>query len=147
MLWAGIRPREVERLLWADVDMKDRVIYIQPKHSKTGGARQVSMQPVLLRWLKRVNPAALSHHRIIPKAWTRRWRDLREAAGFEAWKPDILRHSFASYHLKQFRDVYQLQMEMGHSSVELLRTRYLAMEGITSRAAKQFWGLRSEGKL
>lgn len=31
-------------------------------------------------------------------------------------------------------------MEMGHASSDLLRTRYLNMEGITEVAAAVFWG-------
>ena len=38
MLYAGIRPHEVARLTWAQVDLQERAIYILPRHSKTGMA-------------------------------------------------------------------------------------------------------------
>mgnify|MGYP005912298015 CR=1 FL=1 len=34
-----------------------------------------------------------------------------------------------------------LQMDMGHSSLSLLRTRYLNMEGISRRESAAFWQL------
>jgi len=54
---------------------------------------------------------------------------------------DVLRHTFASYHARQFRNFASLQMDMGHSSLSLLRTRYLNMEGISSRESAAFWQL------
>lgn len=47
MLYAGIRPHEVARLTWAQVDLANRAISILPRHSKTGGARRVSIHPPL----------------------------------------------------------------------------------------------------
>ena len=45
MLYAGIRPHEVARLTWEQVDFAGRAICILPQHSKTGGARLVTIQP------------------------------------------------------------------------------------------------------
>ena len=47
MLYAGIRPHEVARLTWKQVDMAGGTICILPQHSKTGGARLVTIQPPL----------------------------------------------------------------------------------------------------
>ncbi len=142
MLWAGIRPTELTRLTWDDVHVEDRVITIEARHAKTGGARQVSLYPVLVSWLRETAPFRLPKALIIPRAWVRRWRALRLAAGFDNWHPDALRHTFASYHLKYFRDYRTLQIDMGHADAQLLRTRYLGMRGITSESAEEFWGKR-----
>ena len=40
MLYSGIRPHEVARLTWAQVDLRERAIYILPQHSKPGGWRE-----------------------------------------------------------------------------------------------------------
>ena len=142
MLFAGIRPAEVERLRWKHVCLEDRVISIPPQHSKTGGARHVSLQPALSSILKRVRrPADMP---VTPANWKQKWRQVR--ARFSAltgrpWQADVLRHTFASYHARQFRDFSSLQMDMGHSSLSLLRTRYLNMEGISRRESAAFWQL------
>ncbi len=43
MLFAGIRPREVERLHWRDIDFEENVICIRGANSKTGGTRHVTI--------------------------------------------------------------------------------------------------------
>lgn len=126
MLYAGIRPHEVERLSWDAVDIQSRRICIQPKHSKTGGCRYVTMLPPLLSLLK--CPADHdSHAKICPKNWRVHWARLHKEAGFLHWQADVLRHTYASHHLARFRSYAELQLEMGHRSAELLRTRYVAM--------------------
>jgi len=139
MLWAGIRPYEVERLTWSDIDLRERTIRISPQHSKTGGARHVTIYPVLYRWLKHLRPLSSPHTKVVPPSWIRRWRCLRRVAGFAEWRADVLRHTFASYHLKQFHDLQLLQLEMGHANNNLLRTRYLSMNKVTRMAARKFW--------
>lgn len=139
MLWAGIRPHEVEQLKVSNIHYEDRVITVPAKHAKTGGARQVTLQPVLIHWLRKTLAYAHPEAMIVPGSWSRRWSMLRKDAGFKAWPPDVLRHTFASYHLKYFKDMQALQLEMGHASPALLRTRYLAMEGVTAKAAGIFW--------
>lgn len=144
MLWAGIRPTEVARLTWHDIDLDEGVVYMPPQHSKTGGARQITLQPVLQRWLLRHRPEAAATPEgadlpVTPSNWVRYWRDLRTEAGLQPWRPDTLRHTFASYHLKCFNSYTLLQKEMGHSSLRLLRTRYLNMRGITAADCEAFW--------
>lgn len=52
---------------------------------------------------------------------------------------DVLRHTYASYHLAHFCNQNLLQKEMGHSSPSLLLARYLNMDGITSATGAMFW--------
>ena len=138
MLYAGIRPHEVARLSWAQVDLRERAIYILPQHSKTGGARRVTIHKPLLRILRAHRRA--DGERICPANWVRHWRELRRAAGWggdKPWPQDALRHTFASYHLSYFRSYAELQVEIGHRDATLLRTRYLCMNGV--HASAQFW--------
>ena len=128
MLLAGVRPHECERLRWQDVRLEDGVIVIAPQHSKTGGARCVTIHPPLAKMLHRVQRT--DHEPICPPNWRRHWAALHRAAGFTPWQPDVLRHTFATHHLATFRSYTELQLEMGHRSAELLRTRYIAMEGL-----------------
>lgn len=143
MLWAGIRPFEVGRLTWKEVDLKERVIYIEPRHSKTGGARQVSIHRVLFRYLSYVRALEQpdADKLLIPQDWSRLWKSLRDTAGLHPWKPDTLRHTYASYHLKYFRNLDELQWEMGHRDKEMLRTRYVNMRYLTKKDAAVFWNM------
>lgn len=151
MMFAGIRPREVERLEWTDIDWEEKVVSIAPRHSKTGGCRHVSILPRLEKILRERAGAAEGKFRgnaggpcpICPPNWARKWVRVRAAAGWispeKPWRQDVLRHTFASYHLKFFRNLPLLQCEMGHSSPKLLQTRYLSMRGVTRAAAERFW--------
>ena len=139
MLYAGIRPHEVTRLSWEQVDLQERAIYILPRHSKTGGARRVTVHRPLMRIL-RAHKRAVGEM-ICPPNWLKHWRGLRRAAGWDSparrWPQDALRHTFASYHLSHFRSFAELQLEIGHRDATLLRTRYVDQRGV--RNAKRFW--------
>ena len=138
MLYAGIRPHEVARLTWAQVDLRERAIYILPRHSKTGGARRVTIHKPLLRILRKRKGE--DNGLICPRNWLHHWRELRRVAGWgcgRKWPQDALRHTFASYHLSHFRSYAELQLEIGHRDATLLRTRYVDQRGV--RNAARFW--------
>ena len=88
----------------------------------------MTIHPPLERILRHIQKA--DHERICPPNWRRHWTALHRAAGFPHWQPDVLRHTFATHHLATFRSYPELQLEMGHRSADLLRTRYVAMEGL-----------------
>lgn len=103
----------------------------------------MTIQPVLLRGMNRWHSACRgdeSQSCVVPNCWVHRWKYLRRVAGLVPWRPDTLHHTFASYHLRYFRDLHQLQLEMGHSSDKLLFSRYLNQSGITRESAAAFWG-------
>ncbi len=141
MLWCGIRPGEVQRLRWKDIDAQEGVVYIDPCHSKTGGARAVPLRGAA-KILTQAPEQEDGH--IAPTNWARLWRRVRLRAGLRSWQQDALRHTFASLHLKYFHNPPQLQEEMGHRDSRLLRTRYLNMRNLSSSAAQRFF--RGHGK-
>ena len=128
MLYCGLRPNEVARLRPDDIQLHEKRVLIHPRTSKTGGERVVPIRKA----------ARLKGARIrIPRNWQNRWLALRRAAGFSHWVPDICRHTFASYHAAHFRNLPELQLEMGHSTPALLRSRYLNLPRI--QQARKFW--------
>ena len=139
MLYAGIRPHEVARLTWEQVDLEGGTISILPQHSKTGGARLVTIHKPLARLLAQFRHEKTA--KICPRQWVKRWRQLRTQAGWNTrnhrWQQDALRHTFASYHLRHFRSYSELQYEIGHRDTNLLRTRYVDMSGV--QRSKRFW--------
>ncbi len=135
MLYTGVRPDEVQRLTWNDIDWEESHLSLAARHTKTGGGRHIPIIRPLLRLLKKEQ----SQGPICPKGWTKRWQYLRQVAGFNAWVPDILRHSYASYHAKMHQNLPLLQLAMGHRDSRLLLTRYINMRGITKKDAQRFW--------
>ena len=130
MLYCGLRPQEVARLQQKHIQWEQGRVIVPAACSKTGGGRVVP-----LRKKERLKSADIS----IPRNWKSRWKQLRRAAGFSSdqWVPDVCRHTFASYHAAFFRNLPELQLEMGHRSSDLLRTRYLNLPQV--QQAKEYW--------
>ncbi len=147
MVYAGIRPEEITRLHWSDINLDDGIISLRPRHSKTGGARHVTIHPVLLSWLKRFRQHG--GWAVCPPNWSNKWRHIRQCAGWApgTWQHDYLRHTYASYHAKHFKNYNLQQTEMGQSSPHLLRTRYLNMSGVTAEGALDFWSNRKPSRI
>jgi integrase len=128
MLYCGLRPNEVARLRPDDIQLHEKRVLIHPRASKTGGGRVVP-----IRKAERLTGTRIR----IPRNWQNRWLELRRAAGFSLWVPDVCRHTFASYHAAHFRNLPELQLEMGHSTPALLRSRYLNLPRVAQAA--DFW--------
>lgn len=128
LLYSGVRPAEVQRISPEDVYWEERQIIIRARNSKTGGGRVVPLRPL---------PGLRQQDCYVPPNWQNRWQALRRAAGFTHWVPDVCRHTFATYHAAHFRNLPELQLEMGHRDVSLLRSRYMAPA--LQKSAKEFW--------
>ncbi len=130
LLYCGLRPSEVARLNVADINLDERFVVIRSKVSKTGGGRVVP-----LRKLERLRGTVP----YIPRNWQNRWRSLRRAAEFASgrWVPDVCRHSFASYHAACYKNLPQLQLEMGHRDSTLLRSRYIYP--VPEAVGRRYW--------
>ena len=138
LVYAGIRPREVRRLTWRDIDTEEKTITVRSQCSKTGGVRQVEIPPVLNRLL--ITHKSENCSPICPADWQRRWRKIRDNSGFRGrWVQDVLRHTYASFHAKNYADLPRLQLNMGHRDLSLLRSRYVNMHGISRADAKCFF--------
>ena len=138
LVYAGIRPREVRRLTWRDIDTEEKTITVRALCSKTGGVRQVEIPPVLNRLLLSHKPENTSL--ICPANWQRRWRKIRDNSGFGGcWVQDVLRHTYASFFAKRFKDLPRLQLNMGHSNQMLLCHRYINMRNISRFEAERFF--------
>lgn len=138
LVYAGIRPSEVRRLRWRDIDLSECAISVRSQCSKTGGVRQVEICPALKKILEKL--ALDGDSPVCPPDWERRWRKIRKDAGFEGhWVQDVLRHTYASFFAKYYADLQRLQLNMGHRDSSLLRSRYVNMRGLNKADAKAFF--------
>jgi len=53
------------------------------------------------------------------------------------WKPDIMRHSYASYHLALHQSADKTALEMGHRDTNMLFRHY--RELVTKEEAQAYW--------
>jgi len=141
--FAGLRPREIERLDWADIHLEEGYIRVRPKVAKTASNRLVDIQPNLRAWLLPMTRE--SGHVTTPNL-----RKIREAAqckiGLTQWLQDGLRHSYASYHLAHFSNLNSLTTQMGHTNTKLIFRHYRRV--VSKAQAVDYWGIfpRVDGK-
>lgn len=135
--FAGIRPEEIVRLVWEDIDLEEGLIDIGAEKSKTARQRYVKILPNLRAWLEPL----VGKGTIQQDNFRRRYDDARSKVGFAVrgnrrrltpeqfksltpWPHDALRHSFASYHLATFEDAAALALQLGHESTSLIFSNY-----------------------
>lgn len=141
--FAGVRPHEALRLKWRDIDVEENVVSVRGRSSKTGGTRHITLRPVLRAWLDYLCPPAARKPdaTICTKCSLSTLRRLHQTAGMRNWPRDVLRHSFASYSIKAGTPLHEVQADMGHVGLALLRARYLNMAGLTKAGAEAWWRL------
>lgn len=115
-LYAGIRPAELQRLFWRDIDMEKGIVRIDAAASKTRQRRIVPLEAKALKWL-RVCPQ--NEKPIGPRKY--KWIAKIEREIGIVWHRDILRHTCASYWLAKHEDVGKVARWLGNSPTILLK--------------------------
>lgn len=139
--FAGLRPDEVGRLEWKEIHLDTGFIEVTARKSKGGQRRRLVVISKNLRaWLE---PHAGKSGRVVtcPKGREDRKKRLAamKTAGIERWPNDVLRHSFASYHLALHRDINETALQLGHTSTAMLFRHY--RESVKPEAAQAWWAL------
>jgi integrase len=144
--FAGLRSQEIMRLEWNDVRFGQGFIEVSAKKSKTASRRLVPLQPALKKWLKGLRKESgrvmeYAHNAGLVRARQRFCESGITVEGkihkFE-WKPNALRHSYASYRLADIKDAARVALEMGNSPAMLFRNY---RELVTEQQAKEWFSL------
>ncbi len=139
MAFAGLRPGEVAGLTWEHVDLAERIIRVTPESSKVRRARIVEISENLVQWLAphqkksgAVSPAPMTFRRARAR--------IMQSAGIKTWIPDVLRHSYATFHFAQHQDAGKLAAQMGHiGDAGILYKHYRGLA--TPKEAAKFWAI------
>ena len=121
---------EIQRL--TRVDISDRYIEIKAAKAKTRKRRLVSLSDNLKEWLSLGGDLPLTNKR-------KRLARLLKIAQL-TWQPDVMRHSFASYHLAFHQSADKTAFELGHRDSKMLFAHY--RELVTKEAAQSYWDIR-----
>lgn len=150
--FAGIRPEELKKpaematetseLLWSDIKWKQGIIRIRAEVSKVGKARNIKIEPNLLKWL---TPFHGLSGKVCTPSWLRLFRKTRRDAGILHWPPDCLRHSFATYWLEKYKDAPRLALEMGNSVPVILARYHKVLDD--PQDAERYWEISPKSKL
>lgn len=130
-MFAGIRPDEIHRMTWDDVNLETGAVKVD---GKTRQRRIVYLEAIALKHLSahplKSGPVAPSKNVI------RRWKRKQKALLGGKWCADILRHTAASYLLAKYQDVGKVAMALGNSPQILLRHYH---DPVTQDESKKFW--------
>ena len=132
-LFAGLRPSEAEQLDWSSVNFETKTIKVVPATAKKRRQRFVDMSDNLIAWLlpygRQTGPIGFSR---------KQFERARRESGVE-WAPDILRHSYGSYHIAIHENAAKTSLQMGHREVDVLFNHYRDL--VTRDDAARFWNL------
>ena len=143
--FAGLRPEEIKKLQWEDLDFQERTIRVNASAAKTRKKRFAEISDNLQAWLEpyvgRIGPIA-------PPNLQKLRRATMKVAKIEKWPQDVLRHSFASAHYAFHRDPARTAVIMGHRDQNMLLTHY--RDVMKPSEAAKYWIVRpdiAEGKI
>lgn len=136
--FAGLRPAEVQRLEWRDVNFKTGIITVRPGTSKTKRRRTVPMKDNLRAWLR---PLAKTDGNVVTLAdltiRQKRLKPARAKAKLARWPHDCLRHSAATYWLEIEKDAARVALWLGHDQ-EMLHEHYKGLLAQPAHALEWF---------
>jgi integrase len=132
-LFAGVRPEELDRLTWRDVDLDAGKVTIDAAASKVRRRRVTPLAPAAIAWLK------FGGDLPIPAVSRRRYiRRTRKRLGLAAWPHDVLRHTAASMMLVREQDAGKVAMWLGNSP-RILLSHYHQL--VPENECQEFWEL------
>lgn len=117
--FTGIRPAELRRL--TPECFGPLFVRLDGRVTKAARARTVTIRPNLAAWLQ-----AFPWRRPPIRAKTIVPNDVCGAAGV-AWKPDVMRHSYATYAYELCHDAAAVAAEMGHQGTAVFFKHYRAL--------------------
>lgn len=149
--FAGLRSQEIMRLDWSDIRFEQGFIEVAAAKAKTASRRLAPLLPGLAAWLL---PLRKKSGHVV--GYTR--NDMLSVARQEfcktgikmgdetvefTWKPNALRHSYASYRLADIKDAARVALEMGNSPSMLFRNY---RELVTEQEAKGWFSVLPSAK-
>lgn len=112
LFFAGIRPHEMLRLNWQQIDLAAGVIRLTGEETKTRTMRNVEIAANLRAWLTRYRGTGP----IVPSPT--QYRDQRvvvmKKCGLTGWPVDVARHTFATMHYNAHQDAAATMAQLGH---------------------------------
>lgn len=142
--FAGLRSEEIMRLDWKDIRFDLKHIEVSAAKAKTASRRLVPLLPVLEKWLgplrkEEGHVVGYTRNDVLSQARTRfRTKGIvvdGRTIAFR-WKPNALRHSYASYRLAAVKNAAQVALEMGNSPSMLFRNY---RELVTEKEAEEWF--------
>ncbi len=136
-MFAGLRTAEAQKMRWEWIDFKNRRITVPAEICKTRDAWVILpefLPETVFRWLEpfREKKGAI-------KAPCN--RQMAKVAKSCAWKPNVLRHTFATMHVAFYQDEGKTILATRHTNIATLRANYRGVNQ-TLKDAEKYFALR-----
>ncbi len=128
-LFGGLRPTEITRLSWDDIDFARNRVDLKPEVAKTGEHRFVSLTPNMIAWLE--------PHRLKRTPFKLAETVFERVRNGITWPPDVMRHTAVSNYLVGHTDREATERH-GHSMTVMLK-HY--RDRVSPEDAKAFWDI------
>jgi integrase len=142
-IYAGIRPHEVQKMLWSDIHLEEKGVVVRAEVSKIRIRRSIDLSDNAVEWLKVAASAAPTSHigPIVPFSYA----VLRDTC-VENWSAvcdtpypkNSARHTFISCWLATHNNIDKVTLMAGHTS-KVMFQKYL--KGVTKAEAEKFWSI------
>lgn len=110
--FCGLRPAEIRRLDWRDINFKENYVQVSSGKSKTRIQRYAPLSANAKAWLKPISKAEGQVLTLVE--WQHAILRLAKKAKVN-WKRNALRHSWVSYRLALTQNPNQTALEAGHT--------------------------------
>jgi integrase len=132
-LFCALRPDEMDRITWRNIDLDDRIVTLGADIAKTRSKRHVEISDNAIEWLR---PHALKKTEIGIGRYD--FDAVRKLAGLKKWGVDILRHTAISHHLTAHQHEGKTALWAGNSPT-IIQKHY---KGLVKRQdAEAFWNI------
>ena len=135
-LFCGLRPEnELRNLEWRDIDVERKTLLVRPASAKKRRLRYVDLSDNLIEflapYLRDEGPLYFSRYKL---------RLAIKRAKLK-WTRDVMRHTYASYHLAQHENAALTALQLGHhGDTSVLFAHYRNL--VRREHAATFWRLR-----
>lgn len=141
VLWfGGVRPEEMLRLTWNNIELSARSLHVPPEVAKTRTSRVVDLGENAVEWLtqyKDTGPIVSS------QATYRRLRTrLQTALKMDEWPRDCPRHTFATMLYKSTENLNRTMEQLGHFGSSSVFVRHYKGQAVTRDQATEYFNIR-----
>ncbi len=140
--FAGIRPTELERLEWQDIDFELSEIKIRADVSKTKDERLVVMPDNLIHILSPYSREGKIVGDLTYNQIKKRRSQIFKTAGVD-YIQDGARHTWATYHLIIYGE-QETKMQMGHTVKNTLWTHYVGLARSRKKQANEYFCIKNK---
>ena len=144
LFFAGLRPNEMLRLAWEQIDLDGKVIRLTGEQTKTRTMRNVAISDNAHLWLKAYQGKGLvveseGHFRKLR-------RNLMRSCKVKEWPVDVPRHTFATMHYNAHKNAAETMAQLGHfGNSQMFVTHYKGVP-VTAEDVAAYWKISPKTK-